>query len=107
MNENKYNLIKFITFCISFVMCLTLITCSYYWSNTLIKIPYEYTVKIEMDNNTLEAIKSINYTALNNYKSEYTKELCFNTDDFGKLSYNPNNDYWYNNSYGIEIEVKQ
>lgn len=47
------------------ITCLTLILIIFIIALTLISMPTEYSFMIKMDNNTLEAFKSINYTALN------------------------------------------
>lgn len=68
MKQRKKN---FIIFCLSLgtIIVITLI-CSF----TLIYLnnhPYKFEIKINMDNNTLEAVKSINWSSLENQEQSY------------------------------------
>jgi hypothetical protein len=54
---------------IVFLICVTVLLVA---TNT-------YTIRFEIDNNTLEAIKSINYTSINNHQCTDYNVLCKNT----------------------------
>lgn len=53
---NKYDAWSWIVF----LICITILICVGFITST----DWHYTIKFEMDNNTLEAIKSINWSAL-------------------------------------------
>lgn len=81
--------------------------------------PQEFTFKIEMDNNTKDAVESVDYDKLTSQipkceKLDNYTAVCpegyvefYWSDEFGIWSSNPdfNSEYWFNNGSGIYGEV--
>ena len=51
-------------------VCIALVFISWFGMFYVFALPTEFTWKVEMDNNTKEAIQSINYTEISNLKND-------------------------------------
>ncbi len=58
-------------------ICIALVVIGWLLMMAWIMSPQEFTFKIEMDNNTKEAIESINYTEISNKQPLCYSEKCY------------------------------